>query len=236
MKLAQKMFASILTLLAVGLVHAADTKAVNRVIAIQDIETDDPSGYATWVATTNAVAKAKLGLDTYIHVYVSTFDGEKVNSVRAVTVADSVAALTKSGAALQNDPDLAETRNHLRAMRKLGARVLYQGIRFDGTYKNGTVYTTIANVSDEAAYLKALDGLRALYDAHGLQDVKINAYRVLAGRTNHTHRVTLAVASADRLAALLDFVASNPQMAEWLASAAKYRAVVANGASNEITK
>jgi hypothetical protein len=235
MKLAPKLFASILTLLAAGLVQAADTK-VARVIAIQDVETADPTLYAAVVGGSNAVAKAKLGIDTYIHVYVSTFDGEKVNSVRAVTVADSVAAMTKAAAALQNDPDLAETRDHLRAIRKLGARVLYQGIRFDGTYKNSSVYTTTANVSDEAGYLKALDGLRAIYDAHGLQDVKINAYRVLAGRTNHSHRITLSTPSPDRLAALLDFVSTDPSMAEWLASAAKYRTVVANGTSNEITK
>lgn len=122
------------------------------------------------------------------------------------------------------------------AIRKLGARVLYQGLRFDGTYKNGSVYTTTANVSDEAGYLKALDGLRAILDAHGLPDIKINAYRVLAGRCNHTHRVTLAAESADRISALLDFVATDPAMADWLKDAAKLRTVVANGTSQEITK
>ena len=235
MKLAPKMFASILTLLAAGLVQSADTK-VNRVISIQDVETADANAYAAIVATSNAVAKAKLGIDTYIHVYASTFDGEKVGSVRAVTVADSVSSLIKSGAALQDDPDLAVTRDLLRNNRKLGARILYQGIRFDGTYKNATVYTTTANVSDEASYLKALDGLRAIFDAHGLADAKINAYRVLAGRSNHSHRVTISVPSPERLGVLLDFVASDSQMAEWFASAAKYRTVVANGTANEITK
>lgn len=68
------------------------------------------------------------------------------------------------------------------------------------------------------------------------QSVKGNAYRVLAGRTNHIHRVTLAVASADRLAVMLDFVVTDPAMAEWLAGAAKYPTVVANGTSSEITK
>ena len=59
---------------------------------------------------------------------------------------------------------------------------------------------------------------------------------MLAGRTNHTHRITIALESADRLAAFLDFVASDPQMAEWLADAAKYRTVVANNTAREITK
>ena len=236
MKNTYKVLASLMTLLAACYLHAADSKPVTRVISIQDVETDDPSGYAAWVATSNAVAKSKLGIETYIHVYVSTYDGEKTNTVRAVIAADSVAAMTKAGAALENDPALAETRDHLRSMRKLGARVLYQGLRFDGTYKNGSVYTTTANVSDEAGYLKALDQLRALFDAHGLQDAKINAYRVAAGRTNHTHRITISVESNERLAALLDFTGTDPQMAEWLAGAAKLRTVVGNGTSREITK
>lgn len=235
MKLAPKVFASLLTLLAASLVQAADSK-VNRVISIQDVQTDDPAAYAATVATSNAMAKSKLGLDTLIHVYVSTYDGEKTNSVRAVIAADSVAALTKSYAALLNDPDMAATRDKLKATRKLCARVLYQGLRFDGTYKNGSVYTTTANVSDEAGYLKALDGLRAIFDAHELKDARINAYRVLAGRSDHTHRVTIALPSEDRLAALLDFVSSDPDMAQWLASAAKLRTVVANGTAQEITK
>lgn len=235
MKFAPKVLASLVALLAAGLVHAADTK-VNRVISIQDVETADPAAYAALVAQSNAFAKAKLGIDPLVRIYVSTYDGEKTNSVRAVIAAESVAALTKNYAAMVADPDMKATRDAMNATRKLGARVLYQGLRFDGTYKNGSIYTTTANVSDEAGYLKSLDGLHAIFDAHGLSDIKINAYRVLAGRTNHTHRVTLVAESADRIATLLDFVASDPSMAAWFADAAKLRTVVANGTSSEITK
>ena len=236
MKFAPKVFASLMTLLAVGLVHAAETKPVARVIVIQEIETDDPFGYVKLVAASNDIVKEKLGLETYSHVYFSNYDGVKTMSIRSVTAAESVAALAKNSAALENEPALKDTMTQLRAIRKLGARVLYQGLRFDGTYPHCVVYTTTANVSYEAGYLKALDGLRAIFDAHGLADAKINAYRVLAGRSDHTHRVTIAVASGDRLAALLDFVASDPAMAAWLKDAAKLRTVVANGTSNEITK
>jgi hypothetical protein len=235
MKLAPKLIASLVSLLAAGLVQAADAK-IHRVISIQEILTDDPTTYAAVIAESNAFAKAKLGIDPYVRVYVSVYDGEKTNSVRAVIAADSVADLNKNFNALQNDPDMAATRAKLMAARKLGARTLYQAIRFDGTYKHNSVYTTTANVSDEAGYLKALDGLRALYDAHGFSDIKINAYRVLAGRTNHSHRVTLTAESPDRLAALLDFVANDDAMHAWLADAAKYRTVVGNGTANEITK
>jgi len=114
--------------------------------------------------------------------------------------------------------------------------VLYQAVRFDGTNKNGYVYTTLAAVTDEAGYLKSLDGLRAVLDRGGFKDTKINVYRALAGRTTHTHRVAISVPSAERLAALLDFLASDAPTAEWLASAAKFRTVVSNSTAREITK
>ncbi|MBI4623407.1 MAG: hypothetical protein HY736_09360 [Verrucomicrobia bacterium] len=83
---------------------------------------------------------------------------------------------------------------------------------------------------------KALDQLRVIFDASGLKDAKINAYRVLAGRTDHTHRIAISAPSPERLAAFLDLMANNQQLAEWVANSAKYRTVVANSTAREITK
>jgi hypothetical protein len=236
MKMLRPVLASLLTLLAVCISHAADSKPVNRVISIQEIVTDDPTAYATWVAKSNEVAKAKLGIDNYIRIYVSAYDGVKSNAVRAVIAAESFAALNKNAAALENDPALSETRDHLRAMRKVGARVLYQGVRFDGAVKNASVYSTTLNVTDEPGYLKALDQLRALFDKAGFADARINAYRVTAGRTDFSHRVSISVPNNDRLALLLDYISGDAAMNDWFASTAKLRTVVANTTSREITK
>ena len=236
MKIARQVFASLVALVAVCLVQAADSKAVARVMAITDIETDDAVGYAAWQSQANAIIKAKLGIDTYYHVYVSNFDGAKSGSVRSVVSAESVAALVKNNTAIAADAELRAIADHTRVIRKTGARVLNQGIRFDGALKGGYVYTTTLRVTDEAGYLKALDGLRALFDAKGFQDAKINAYRVLAGRTNYTHRVSIGVPTNPRLAALLDLLAGDAQMAAWLAETAKYRTVVGNTTAHDITK
>lgn len=236
MKITPKVFASVVTLLAACALHAADSKPIARVIAIQDVETDDASGYATWLARINDLVKTKLGVDGYYHVYVSEFDGEKTGQVRTVAVAESVAALAKITAAIENDPVVIENRDHYRAIRKLEGRVLYQCVRFDGAVKSAHIYSTVAAVSDEPGYLKSLDGLRALFDKAGMADIKINVYRVIAGRTNYTHRISLSAPSAERLAALLDLTATDPQLGEWLASAAKYRTVVGNSTAHEITK
>jgi hypothetical protein len=154
--------------------------------------------------------------------------------VRSVAVADSVGTLTKVAAFAETDPTITGLRDHLQAIRKIGARVLYQCVRLDGPVKNAYVYTTTAVVTDEAAYLKALDGLRALLDKNGMADVKINVYRVLAGRTNFTHRVSLAAPSADKLASLLDFIGTDASAAEWVASVAKIRTVVGNLTAHDI--
>jgi hypothetical protein len=228
------LLASFLTLCVAGLVLAADSKPIARVISIQEIETADASGYASLLAKYNESVKAKFGIDTYLHVYVSRFDGEKSSSVRSVAVADSVATLTKVAAFAETDPTITGLRDHLQAIRKVGARTLYQCVRLDGAVKNSYVYTTLATVTDEAGYLKSLDGLRALLDKNSMTDVKINVYRVLAGRTNFTHRIMLAAPTNERLATLLDFIGTDASSAEWIASAAKYRTVVSNFTAHDI--
>jgi hypothetical protein len=236
MKITCKVLASVVTLFAACLAHAADTKPIARVMSIVDIETDDPTGYAMWVAKTNEIAKAKLGVDDYIRVFQSVFDGHSTNRVRATTTAASVAELMKNALAIENDPGAMQNRERLRTIRKQGARVLYQAVRFDGAVKNAHVYTTLATVTDEPGYLKALDQLRAIFDGLGMKDAKINAYRVIAGRTDHTHRISISAPSADRLAVFMDYAANNAQLGEWVANSAKYRTVVENMTSREITK
>lgn len=236
MKTTHMVMASLATLLAAGLASAADPKPIARVIAVTEVETEDASGYATWIAKNNEAAKAKLGVEPYMRLYETVFDGKQAGRVRVVTAAASVAEMTKQAMALEGDSAIAQNRDHLRAIRKTGARVLYQAVRFDGPTKNASLYTTMAAVPDEAAYLKALDELRAIFDGNGLSDVKISAYRALAGRTDATHLVSIAAPSMERLAAFLDLAATSPRMADWLARSAKLRTVVTNFMSREITK
>jgi hypothetical protein len=66
--------------------------------------------------------------------------------------------LSKNEAALAKDPALREIIDHYRAIRKVGARLLYQGVWIDGVHKNSCVYSTTAMATDEAGYLKALEG------------------------------------------------------------------------------
>ena len=234
MKPSCKVIAAALALFASSLLFAAEP--IKRVMAVTDVETDDPTGYAMWVGKINEASKAKLGPDVYVRVYLSDFDGGRTNTVRYVQVADSVSTLMKNIATMQNDPAMLENRDHLRAIRKPAGRTLYQCVRFDGTHSQNSVYTTIAVLADEAAYLGALNGLRAIFDQGGFKDAKINAYRVIAGRTNHSHRISIGLPSPERLAAFLDFAATDAKANEWIASQAKNRTVVANMTAREITK
>jgi hypothetical protein len=47
--------------------------------------------------------------------------------------------------------------------------VLNQGLRFDGTYKNAWTFLTLALVSEEEVYMKALDELRSNSAATGFR-------------------------------------------------------------------
>lgn len=236
MKTTRLVWASLVTLLAACLAPAADSKPVARVLSVLEIDTEDASGYATWIADYNAVAKARLGIDHYLRVFETIDDGVKTGRVRVSVAAKTAAELMKNAATLENDPAIVQNRVHLKAIRSVGGRALYQAIRFDGTDKGGAIYSTLAVVNDEAGYLKALDQLRALFDSNGFKDAKINAYRILAGRTDHTHRINIGLPSTDRLAAWIDLVATNPALNQWLADSAKFRTVVRNTTAREITK
>jgi hypothetical protein len=236
MNTTRKVWASVVALFAACLLPAADSKPIARVISVLEIETDDASGYATWIAEYNQIAKAKLGVDSYLRVYQTMDDGAKSGRVRVTVAGKSVSEVLKQAAALENDPAIVQNRQHLQAIRQIGGRTLYQAVRFDGTDKNAWLYTTLAVVTDEPGYLKALDQLRVIFDANGLKDARINCYRILAGRTTHTHRITIVLPAAERLGAFLDLAATNAALGEWLASSAKYRTVVSNTTSREITK
>ena len=239
MKSTPMLVASFLTLLAACSMQAADPKPANRVVSILDVQTDDPIGYAIWMKRYNEIAKAKLGIDNYTRVYQSYFDSrpEGPGHVRVVTTAATVAELMKNAAVLDADPAILENREHVSHIRKRGSRVLYQTVRTDGPSPAGANnFNTLAMISDEAAYIKAIDELRAIFDASGFKDAKITVMRVLAGRTDHSHRITINLPSPERLAAWLDFSGTSAQAQAWIANSAKFRTVVANTTSREITR
>jgi tagatose-1,6-bisphosphate aldolase non-catalytic subunit AgaZ/GatZ len=134
------------------------------------------------------------------------------------------------------DADVSQIRERLRGIRTQVSRVLYRSLRWEGPSAKGAHnYNALIRVTDEAAYMKAIDELRALFDANGLKDAKINVWRVVVGQTDHTHRVVIATTSADRLAAMLEHTAT-PSMAAWFAKSANLRTVVSTSTSREITR
>ena len=90
--------------------------------------------------------------------------------------------------------------------------------------------------NDEDAYIRALDGLKAILDANGFKDVRINLWRHAAGRTTATHLVVLSLPSQSRVAELLDTIWDKALLKDWNEAAAKIRTTVGNGTYHEITK
>jgi hypothetical protein len=240
MKMTLKHAAALLPLLAACYATAADDAGSTAapktpVISVQAVTTEDPSGYATWVAMANEKFKAAGGPDHFTHVYQGVIAGDETNAVFAVRIADSAAALAKGSEAIMKLPERHEMMDHLAAIRKLGPSILLQAVHFEGGYDGEWILVTDALVKDEAAYLKALGELRALFDSHDLKDIKINAYRVVAGRSTHSHEIVICSPSAERNAAMIDSEAS-PWMTDWLAGVASVRTVVHNGIYHEISK
>lgn len=226
------------SLFAAGVLRlvGADATPINRVIASLEIETEDPTGYAHWIAEGNKAAKEKLGVDRYQQVLQAVYDGEKTATrLWVVRSAESFAQLTKYSAALADDPLRQRNLDHMRLIRSTHGMVLYQGLRYEKGVPNGHALITRMVVTDEAAYVTGAQELRAIYDKAGFKDVTMSIYRVVAGRTTFTHLTSLTAPSAERLAEFLDAIQRNPEARDWLNRAAKFRTVVSNVTHKNIT-
>src|SRR5579871_5224915 len=208
MKLTLKLAAALAPLFAVCCAIADDAgpKPTSSLpaVSVQEVTTADPSGYATWIATANASLKAAGGPENYTHVYEATIAGEETGRLFAVRFADSFAEIAKNADAIEKIPERSEILGHLAAIRKLGASSLLKAVHFEGGSKGEWLFITDAQVSDEAAYVKALGALRGLLDSHDFKDIKLNVFRVLAGRSNHSHEVVISAPSHERIAAFMD--------------------------------
>lgn len=233
--------ASSLALVTSGLLHAAADSApaaapASSVISITQVEADNAAIYATQIAAVNAVMKDKFGVDPFLRLYQGDAAGKDTGAIFAVSRAASFAALLKNGNSFQTDPALADLRAGLSTIRELGPRTLLESVRFDGANPHAWLYNTHAVVSDEPGYLAAVGQLRALFDGHGLADAKLNVYRVIAGRTDYTHLISINTPSSERLAALIDAVSGEAWAMDWIAASAKFRTVVRNGTYREISR
>jgi len=218
--------------MAVGSLFAQTKPAM----VVQVIKTEDSDAYVAAITKINAVIKAKTGIEQLRHVWVGDFAGENSHGVFAVSSFPSAGAAAEVQEKLKDDPEIKVLLAQLKGIRQLGASSLYKSIRNDGGYPGGAVFNTGMVCTDEDGYVKALDGLKAIFDANGSKDAKVNLWRVVAGRSATTHLVVIALPSQARVAALLDSITDQGLLKEWNVGAAKLRTVVHNGTYHEITK
>lgn len=208
----------------------------NPVLVVQEVGAKDTEAYVAMIAKINALVKARIGVEHFRHVWEGDFAGANSHALFVVSTFASAAEMYQDQDKLKNYPEMDVLLAQLKDQRHLGPSELYKGIRNEGVYEGGAVLDTDIALTDEPAYLKALDGLRAILDANNFKDVKINLYRGIAGREKATHLVVISVASGVRLGELLDAIHDKGILNEWNAEAAKIRASLSNGTYHEITK
>jgi hypothetical protein len=225
-------------LFAAGVIPAlSETTAPSLpAIVIQQVSTGDSEVYATLLARNNETVKEALGIESYFRVYLGLTAGADTGEVFVVTAGDSFATLSKNTTAAFALPDILARRGQLDSVRSLGPQTSWKAVRWGGTHNGAWIYNSWVSVSDEAAYLAAIDELQGILDGLGFEDCHMNVYRAVAGRTDATHFVSVNTPSAERLAANLDAISNDPAIAKWFASSAKLRAVIRNGTYREITK
>lgn len=218
--------------MAVGSLFA-DTKPA---LVVQVVTTEDQDAYVAAITKINGLIKDKSGLERLRHVWIGDFAGDNSHGVFVVSQFASAAAAAQLKEKLKDDADIKAILAQLKSTRHLGPSYLYKGVRNDGVYDGGAIFNTSIVCSDEDAYVKALDSLKAIFDANGFKDARLNLWRITAGRTTSTHLVVIAFPSEIRVAELLDALADKALLKDWYVSAAKIRTTVHNGTYHEITK
>ena len=218
--------------MAVGSLFA-DTKPA---MIVQVVNTDDSEAYVAGITKANALIKARTGVERLRHVWVGDLAGDNSHVVFAVSVFPSAAAIYAEQAKLKDYPEMDQVLADFKKIRHLGPSFLYKSIRNDGGYEGGAVFNTNIVCTDEDAYAKALDELKAVFDAHGFKDAKVNLWRLVSGRSHSTHLVVIALPSQARVAELLDAITDQNLLKDWNVGAAKLRTTVSNGTYHEITK
>lgn len=211
----------------------ADSKPA---LVVQVVKTDDNDAYVGMITKINAVLKAKTGLERVRHVWLGHFAGNSSHGVFVVSVFPSAAAEAEFMEKSKDDPEIKTILAQLKGMRQLGPSFLYKSVRDEGVYEGGAVFNTSIACTDEEAYAKSLDGLKAIFEANGFKDAKVNLWRVAAGRTDSTHLVVIALPTQKRVAELIDAISDQHLLKEWNVSAAKIRTTIHNGTYHEITK
>jgi hypothetical protein len=205
-------------------------------LVVQAVSTDDAEAYALKLVKGNELIKAKAGYDRLRHVWVGDYAGDDNPTVWVVSQFPSAQAANEFQEKLHGDAEVRAFLAELKPIRKLGGTYLYKAARLDGMYEGGAVFNTSITCTDEAAYLKALDGLKVIFEANGFKDARINLWRLVSGRTVATHLVVIALPSRARVGALLDLITDQGVLKDWYTLASKSRTSVGNGTYHEITK
>lgn len=233
MKACSRLLSLVVALGASIALKAAEPKPA---MVVQVVMTDDADAYATKLVKGNQIIKAKAGYEKLRHIWVGDAAGENSQAVFAVSVYPSAAASAQLQDTLAKDPEALAFLAELKAMRKLGPQYLYKSVRNEGMYEGGACFNTSINCTDEDGYVKALDGLKAIFDSAGFKDAKLNLWRLASGRAESTHLVVICLPNKSRVGEMLDAINDQNLLKDWNVAAAKLRTTVRNGTYHEITK
>jgi uncharacterized protein (DUF1330 family) len=219
-------------MMAVGTLLADTAPA----FVVQVVQTDDSDAYVQAITKVNALVKARTGIEKLRHVWMGDFAGENSHGIFVVSEFPSAAAVYTIQDKLKDYPEMDALLAQLKGLRHLGPSYLYKAVRYEGNYEGGAVFNTNIKCTDEAAYLKALDGLKAILVANGFKDAKVNLWRIASGMTESTHLVVIAFPTQTRVGELWDSLSDKNLLADWYVGAAKVRTSLQNGSYKEITK
>lgn len=203
-------------------------------IAIEETRPADPKSYVALVGQVNDAMRTRHRVPLFLRSYEATSHTGGTPATFVLSPAGSFEALLANGRTFATDPELADLREQLSQAGRSGPSIYLKAVRFDGTSSPGWLFNTRVKTNDEPTLLARIAALATLLTAPEHPAPRINVFRVVAGRTDFTHLVSVNTASSEELAMRLDAIVAGSWTAEFCGPSGSRCEVVQCGLFREV--
>ncbi|MEE2792179.1 MAG: hypothetical protein VX453_11150 [Acidobacteriota bacterium] len=194
-------------------------------LQVVTINTDDVSGYLSWVESSAPVMAGVFNNPGAIGACVPVQGAEQEGDVFWFSTANSHEAMFSVD---PSNPTIANETAKAASLREVRARDIYSILKAGRPLADGATWAAwnlLIKTDEPSRYVAAIADLEDATQANGLEDVTFSAFRINTGEWAGLIMASVAAPTPQRLGALFDSL-SEPWAAERLARMSGFREYV----------
>ena len=194
-------------------------------LQVVTINTDDVSGYLSWVESSAPVMAGVFNNPGAIGACVPVQGAEQEGDVFWFSTANSHEAMFSVD---PSNPTIANETAKAASLREVRARDIYSILKAGRPLADGATWAAwnlLIKTDEPSRYVAAIADLEDATQANGLEDVTFSAFRINTGEWAGLIMASVAAPTPQRLGALFDSL-SEPWAAERLAGMSGFREYV----------